>query len=138
MLSNVSCCCATCGLRFAEQHSLELHYKNSHCAGAEESEKKELCGLCGEKFKDKEAMIVHMQTNHTSPSVTDSKPYSCTICQKTFVQKGHLNRHFKNHQADTTGDLKQCKSRQEGAEQRSTFGSVLMESDAINQRSVSS
>ena len=139
LLSNVNC--STCGLKFAEQQSLEVHYKNSHCTAAaawEDSDKKELCGLCGEKFKDKEAMIVHMQTHHTSPSVTDSKPYSCTICQKTFVQKGHLNRHFKNHQADTTGDLKQCKSRQEGAEQRSTFGSVLMESDATNQRSVSS
>ncbi|KAK7076532.1 hypothetical protein SK128_000862 [Halocaridina rubra] len=81
--------CATCGKRFAYQHSLRNHYA-LHEPPKEEREY--LCQTCGKVFTHPSSLIYHRESSHNN-----GRLFVCHICSASFKHKQLLQRHYSVH-----------------------------------------
>ncbi|KAK3875244.1 hypothetical protein Pcinc_019844 [Petrolisthes cinctipes] len=81
--------CATCGKRFAYQHSLRNHYA-LHEPPKEEREYP--CPMCGKVFTHPSSLIYHRDSTHNNGRV-----FVCNICNSAFKHKQLLQRHYSVH-----------------------------------------
>uniref|UniRef100_A0A0N7ZBI9 Protein krueppel n=1 Tax=Scylla olivacea TaxID=85551 RepID=A0A0N7ZBI9_SCYOL len=81
--------CATCGKRFAYQHSLRNHYA-LHEPPKEEREYP--CPTCGKVFTHPSSLIYHRDSSHNNGRV-----FVCHLCSSTFKHKQLLQRHYSVH-----------------------------------------
>ncbi|XP_068247300.1 uncharacterized protein [Palaemon carinicauda] len=109
--------CATCGKRFAYQHSLRNHYA-LHEPPKEEREYP--CTTCGKVFTHPSSLIYHRESTHNNGRLfvchicnasfkhkqllqrhysvhSEERPYPCEICHQAFKTRGNLYNHMNTH-----------------------------------------
>ncbi|XP_071520500.1 uncharacterized protein [Panulirus ornatus] len=92
--------CATCGKRFAYQHSLRNHYA-LHQPPREEREYP--CPICGKLFTHPSSLIYHRDSTHNN-----GRMFVCHICNAAFKHKQLLQRHYSVHSDDRPYPCEVC------------------------------
>ncbi|XP_069187889.1 uncharacterized protein [Procambarus clarkii] len=92
--------CATCGKRFAYQHSLRNHYA-LHEPPKEEREYP--CPTCGKVFTHPSSLIYHRDSTHNN-----GRMFVCHICNAAFKHKQLLQRHYSVHSEDRPFPCEVC------------------------------
>ncbi|KAK8733552.1 hypothetical protein OTU49_006354, partial [Cherax quadricarinatus] len=92
--------CATCGKRFAYQHSLRNHYA-LHEPPKEEREYP--CPTCGKVFTHPSSLIYHRDSTHNN-----GRMFVCHLCGSAFKHKQLLQRHYSVHSEDRPFPCEVC------------------------------
>ena len=84
--------CKACGMKFAAQHYLTNHQRESHSNTAN------TCNICNKTFSGKRYLTMHMKANHES--------HVCKQCDKVFKSSVDMSFHAsKDHGAPRTEKL---------------------------------